>query len=87
MVLVCGNKNSVHYYRSKIDIINEMEKDNYDFDVWCIRCPANWIDVPQHFIKNEKLKIENEKLKIENEKLKIENENYKRNWFWFWFQN
>ena len=42
--LVCGNKGSIHYKKRYSEIKEEMIETNYDFEAWCKRCPAKWIN-------------------------------------------
>lgn len=46
MVFICNNESSVHYGRTKADIHKQMKSENYDFDSWCDRAPAMWINIP-----------------------------------------
>ena len=41
--LRCNNKSSVHYWKTKYEIMNLMKMENYDFDSWCVRAPAMWV--------------------------------------------
>ena len=34
IIIICNNKNSIYYKKSKDYIIKEMQKTNYDFDSW-----------------------------------------------------
>ena len=34
IIIICNNKDSIYYRKSKDYIIKEMQKTNYDFDRW-----------------------------------------------------